>query len=262
MGITATEVAVVPELVRGIDGWGTPLEPGRPGVGITPIPVPVPVSVTLGRIEPRPLVRPPTTEPSRLSLELLGLAVGDTAGTLTETVEDPVGVVVDSAEGIEMPRLSRRPPWEVAASVDVGLLPLESVAVAVVLVFVAAGLEAPRRLDTSEPTAPRRESPVAVAAAEVAVLNAALLALELEPVVWAVEAEEVVLVDPRPSRLETSEPTAPRMESPVGVAALDVLALAVAAELSFGALVSDMAAVLVVDVGCAAGIISVEVVKV
>ena len=46
------------------------------------------------------------------------------------------------------------------------------------------------------------------------------------------------------------------------MAALDVLALVVAAELSFVALVSDMAAVLVVDVGCAAGTISVEVVKV
>lgn len=95
MGITATEVAVVPELVRGIDGCGTPVEPGRPGVGIRPIPVPVPVSVALGRSEPRPLVRPPMTEPSRSSLELVGLAVGDTAGTLTGMVEDPVGVVVD-----------------------------------------------------------------------------------------------------------------------------------------------------------------------
>lgn len=161
-----------------------------------------------------------------------------------------------------MPRLSRRLPWvEVAASVDVCLLPLESVAGAVVLVFVAGALEAPRRLDTSEPTAPRRESPVVVAASEVAVLDAALLALELGPLVWAVEAE-VVLVVPRPRRLETSEPTAPRIESSVVVAALDVLALVVAAELSFGALVSDLAAVVVVDVGCAAGIISVEVVKV
>ena len=161
-----------------------------------------------------------------------------------------------------MPRLSRRLPWVVAASLDVCLLPLESVAVALVLVFVAPVLAAPRRLDTSEPTAPRRESPVVVAASEVAVLDAALLALELGPLVWAVEAEEVVLVVPRPRRLETSEPTAPRRESPVVVAALDVLALGVAAELSFGALVSDLTAVLVVDVGCAAGIISVEVVKV
>lgn len=119
---------VVPEMVRGIDGWGTPLEVGSPGVGITPIPVPVePVSVTLGRSELRPLVRPPTSEPSRSPLVLVlvlvpvavGLAVGDTAGTLTGMVEDPVGELVVSAEGMEIPRLSRRLPWEVVAAVAV-----------------------------------------------------------------------------------------------------------------------------------------------
>jgi hypothetical protein len=245
-----TEVAVVgaavPETVRGIDGWGTPLEAGTPGVGINPIPVPVEVCVGLGRIEPRPLVRPPITEPSRSSVLLeAGLLVGDTAGTLTGMVEDPVGVVVVSAAGIEIPRLSRRLPWEevvVARAVDDFFESLESVAVAVELLFEAV---APRRLERPEPTESRRESLVVVAASEVAVLAAALLAWELalEPV--AVEVALVVVELPRPSRLETSEPTWFRRES------LEVVAA-----------VLDWTAVLVVAVGCAAEAISVEVVRV
>lgn len=144
----AVAVAVVPELVRGIDGWGTPLEPA-PGVGIRPIPVVVePVSVALGSNEPRPLVIPPTMEPSR-SPEVVevGLAVGDTVGTLTAMVEDPVGAVVDSTAGIEMPRLSRRLPWEEVVAAVVEALGL--VALAMVLELVAVP---PRRFETSEPT--------------------------------------------------------------------------------------------------------------
>jgi hypothetical protein len=212
VGMIPTEVAVagavVPETVKGIDGWGTPLEAGTPGVGIRPIP---PVEVVVGRSEPRPLVRPPTMEPSRSSVLLaVGLPVGDTAGTLTGMVEDPVGVVLVSAAGMEMPRLSRRLPWEevvVATAVDDFFESLESVAAAVELVFVAV---APRRPERPEPTVSRRESLVVVAASDVAVLAAALLALELALEPLAVEvalAALVVLVPPRPSKLETSEPT-------------------------------------------------------
>jgi hypothetical protein len=246
-----TEVAVVgaavPETVKGIDGWGTPLEAGTPGVGIRPMPVPVEVWVGLGRIEPRPLVRPPITEPSRSSVLLeVGLLVGDTAGTLTGMVDEPVGVVVVSAAGIIIPRLSRRLPWEevvVARAVD-EIFESLSVGLAVELLFVAV---APRRLERPEPTESRRESLVVVAASEVAVLAAGLLALELalelEPV--AAEVALVVVELPRPSRLETSEPTWFRRGS------LEV-ALAVL----------DWTAVLVVAVGCAAETISVEVVRV
>ena len=150
-----TEVAVagafVPELIRGIDGWGIPLEPGPipvvvpAGVGIMPIPV-EPVSVALGINPLMPLVMSLTTEPSKPpSPVVVGLAVGDTAGTLTGNVEFPevpVEVVVGDA-GMVRPRLSRRPPWEevVAAAVE------EPVTVAVVLEFEAV---APRRFETSD----------------------------------------------------------------------------------------------------------------
>jgi hypothetical protein len=183
----------------------------------------------LGRREATPLVRSLTIEPRRSPLVVVavGLAVGDTAGTLTAMVEDPVGVVVVSAAGMEMPRLSRRLPWEEVVAAVVDCWEPVAVAVAVVLEFVPV---APSRLETSEPTASRRESLVVVAAPEVAVVEAAL-----EPVAL----EEVALELPRPSRLETS----PRRESLVVVAAAGVVDLVVAAELS-----ALVAAVLVVAV--------------
>lgn len=245
----AVPVAVVPETVRGIDAWGTPLVVATPGVGITPIPVPVepvsvgfgrseaipvePVSVALGRSEATPLVSPLTIEPRRSPLVLVavGLAVGDTAGTLTAMVEDPVGVVVVSAAGMEMPRLSRRLPWEEVVAAVVDCWELVAVAVAVVLEFVPV---APSRLETSEPTALRRESLVEVAALEVAVVETAL-----EPVAEEEAAEEEAALElPRPSRLDTS----PRRESLV-VAAAEVADVVVEAELS-----ALVAAVLVVAV--------------
>jgi hypothetical protein len=211
-----TEVAVtvplVPELVRGIDGWGIPLEPGPiavvvAGVGI--IPIPGLVELALGNNPPISL----TTEPSRPPLlVVVGIPVEDTTGTLTGMVEDPVAEVVVSPEGMTMPRLSRRLPWEEVVEVAVE----ESVAVAVVLELVVV---IPRRFETSEPTAPRRESLllVVVAAPEVAVLGVVLLAL-------VVVVEEVELLDPRPRRLETS----PRRESLVVVVVALVLVLVVA----------------------------------
>lgn len=209
----AVRVPLVPELVRGIDGWGIPLEPGPiavvvAGVGI--IPIPGLVELALGNNPPISL----TTEPSRPPLlVVVGIPVEDTTGTLTGMVEDPVAEVVVSPEGMTMPRLSRRLPWEEVVEVAVE----ESVAVAVVLELVVV---IPRRFETSEPTAPRRESLlllVVVVAPEVAVLGVVLLVLVMV-------VEEVELLDPRPRRLETS----PRRESLVVVVVALVLVLVVA----------------------------------